>query len=133
MLKINPVRTARIPHNEEDGSEMFAISFKFLAAEEQDIETIQKIIASAPKLKDGESGEEKIAESAQYKLLNHTLRSSISDWSGIVDDEGSPISLRNADGEIISEHQIIVWEAVRRIEGYMDKVITAYVGPSSKN
>jgi len=113
------------------------IDFKPQAAEDIDYTVLMSKMADKEKMvtqveeKDEKTGEvkmvEKIIDGGSYNALLYSIRTSIKAWCDEFTDEDNNVLPFNQD------NQVAVFEAVREIPGFFDKVLTAYTGITSKN
>jgi len=133
-LKVNPIREVTIHHTTTDGQE-FSVTFKFKASEDIDYPKFREIMAdrSLMKVVNTETGKEEEKDSGFINAYFYTLRTSIVGWTNIEDIDGTPLPIKDKNGKIIENNQIVVFEACRLQDGMMDKISTAYLGLKEKN
>jgi hypothetical protein len=133
-LKVNPVREVTIHQTTSDRQE-FSVTFKFRASEDIDYPKFREIMKdrSPMKIVNTDTGQEEEKDSGFINAYFYTLRSSISNWTNIEDTDGNLLPVKDKDGKIIENNQIVVFEACRLQEGMMDKISTAYLGLKEKN
>ena len=76
---------------------------------------------------------EKLTAVEERSLFYTELRYALVDWKGIGDEDGVVLPVVDADGSIITNNQILVFDAVMDLPGFSDKLIKAWNGFSSKN
>ena len=88
----------------------------------------------------GEDGKITKTDVGTYNAFLYTLRTSLSDWSGISDMDGNVLQSKDADGKIIIANQIAVFEAIKLMPvknenepSLLDKITKAYIGDKGKN
>jgi len=118
MFKINTKREKVINHKYEDFD--LSVTVKFTIAEETDITKLQEFL---------NNGSDEVGG---YQLLMYNLRTSIIACSGFADEEGNEIILDKSKSNF-EQLQIAVFEAVRNIPEFLEKLITAYSNLNSKN
>lgn len=119
-FKLNPNRRITIKHVE--GEDELEAVFVFPCLEDR--EDLGKLMG---KLKDYDP--EKAQEEDTVKLFWYTLRTALVEIKGVVNEEtGEPIAI-NGDEEM----QKVVFDFLIGLEGMVDKILTAYVGPKGKN
>lgn len=153
-FKVNPIREVKFheKYEEEDGSVTeFSVTFNFIASEDIDyvelrkkMEDKQKMLVEAKedgKVKLDKDGKPIITEIevGTYNAFLYTLRTSLTNWEGIVDLEEKPLLVKDSSDKIIQSNQIAVFESLRYLPAQkgqpsiMDKITKAYIGQKGKN
>jgi len=109
------------------------VTFKNLAGEDIDYGELRNKLEAISDLEIiNEDTGEKI-DNNSYNAFLYTLRKGLISCKGFTDQNDKDLVITQKDGKINANNQLIVFEAVRQISDFFDKVITAYTGLSSKN
>jgi len=105
---------------DKDGN-AFKLKFTFLVKEDRDMKALQDKFTSAKKDADG-----KMQDEAALNILLYTMRTSMTGWEGIVDEEGKEVPFSE-------DAQKGIFDAVTDLEGVLTDLIMLYTGPTGKN
>ena len=135
---VNPKRDVTFHHTivekEKEPIEI-SVSFSFVAAEDIDYVELQKKAEDKTTFEmiDEGTGKKKTINMGLYNTFLYTLRTSLVGCTGFVDPENNEIKIKDEDGKIIVNNQLVVFEAVRMMKELFDKIIIAYSGTQEKN
>jgi len=133
-FKIKTKREFEILHtHEEDGTKYdFKIKVKLQAGEDVDYNELRHKLenVSDEKIINEETGDE--IDNSTYNAFLYSLRTSIIEQTGFMDENEEDIKIIE-DGKINKINQIAVFEAIRMMTDFFDKLVTAYTGLDAKN
>lgn len=108
----------------DQGDIQFSLFFEFPYKEERDYNKLRE------KLSRGDEESETVSAG---NLAMYTIRSSMKDCEGIVDEEGNPIKLTKEDGSIDEAMQLELFEQVTDLPGVLPDLMVLYTGIDVKN
>lgn len=134
-FKVSTEREFTVKHSHKVDEETYEleVTFKHLAGEDIDYDELRRKLSgvSDVKILNEETGEE--VDNGSYNAFLYTLRKGLISCKGFTDSEDKDIIITQAGGKINSDMQIVVFEAVRTIPEFFDKIVTAYTGIDAKN
>jgi hypothetical protein len=109
------------------------VTFKHLAGEDVDYGELRNKLENISDIEiiNEETGDK--IDNNSYNAFLYTLRKGLISCKGFTDLNDKDLVIINKDGKVNSKNQIVVFEAVRQISDFFDKVISSYTGLSSKN
>ena len=109
------------------------VTFTHLAGEDIDYDELRGKLNNITDVKvlNEETGEE--IDNNSYNAFLYTLRKGLIDCKGFTDQNGKDLVITQKNGKVNGNIQITIFEAVRTIPEFFEKVVTAYTGIDSKN
>jgi hypothetical protein len=134
-FKVRTKRKIEVEHTFVAGTNTYDLgaTVEVLAGEDIDYSELRK------KLSEHENSEKIISENGEeidsdtYNTFLYTLRTSIVACKGFEDEDGNDIAIKGSYGKIDKVRLVAVFEAIRNIPDFFEKIIVAYTGESPKN
>jgi len=110
------------------------VTFKHLAGEDIDYGELRSKLEniSDTVVINEDTGDE--IDNSSYNAFLYTLRKGLISCSGFTDQNDKDITITDKKtGKVNADMQLVVFEAMRTLSEFFEKVTTAYVGTDSKN
>jgi len=150
---VDPKRRHTFKYDEDGVS--FSVTFEFVCSEDLDLSEIRRRLSDF----DVDKKDDSKAQDRSTNFMLYNLRTALIECEDILHHEtNEPLKIRNDDGSINVENQKGIFEAVKNLmckktvigddgqpekdadgkdkiieESFLNRIITAYVGASSKN
>lgn len=120
-----------VPYSKEEYP--LEVTFRHLAGEDTDFGELRLKLEGVSDIKviNEETGE--AMDNNSYNVFLYTLRKGLVDCKGFTDQNGKDLVITDDSGKINPDIQLVVFEAVRQISDFFNKVVSAYTGTNSKN